>query len=137
GVTHEVTHFRRINREVHARARHQDALTRLSEQALAESDLQSFFDYTVAIVAEILDVELARIFELLPGDAEMLLRAAVGWPPDMVGTAHESTGRQSHAGYALASGQPVILEDIGTETRFDATQMLRDHGIVSGVSTTI
>ncbi|PWT91312.1 MAG: hypothetical protein C5B56_04010 [Proteobacteria bacterium] len=137
GVTREVTQFRHINREVHARTRQQDALMRLSERALAEGDLQSFFDYTVATIAEILDVELAKIFELLPGDAEMLLRSAVGWPPDMVGTAHESTGRQSHAGYALASGQPVILEDVGAETRFSATQMLRDQGIVSGVSTTI
>jgi two-component sensor histidine kinase len=137
GVTRDVTQYRQINREVHARTRQQDALMRLSERAIAEGDLQSFFDYTVAIVAEILDVELAKIFELLPGDAEMLLRAGIGWPPDMIGTAHESTGRQSHAGYALAAGQPVIVEDIEIETRFGATQMLRDQGIVGGVSTTI
>jgi len=45
---------------------------------------------------------------LVPGDAELLLRAGVGWRDGLIGTAHESTGRHSQAGYALASGAPVI-----------------------------
>src|SRR5262249_22500630 len=46
GATRDVTQYRQINREVHARTRQQDALMRLSERALAEGDLQSVFDYT-------------------------------------------------------------------------------------------
>ena len=114
-----------------------EAVARLGERALAESDLQKFFNDVVATAADILDVELRKILELVPGDAEMLLRAGVGWTAEMLGAAHVSTGRESHAGYTLAAGRPVILEDLETETRFPGTQLLRDQGIVSGIAAPI
>ena len=137
GICRDITERLSINREVRVRARQQDALARLGERALAESDLQQFFNDVVATLADILDVELAKILELTPGDGEMLLRAGVGWPSGLVGTAHVSTERHSHAGYALASGRPVIMEDLASETRFLGTQLLRDQGIVSGLCTPI
>ena len=101
------------------------------------SDLQKFFNDVVATAADILDAELRKILELVPGDAEMLLRAGVGWLAEMLGAAHVSTGRESHAGYTLAAGRPVVLEDLETETRFPGTQLLRDQGIVSGIAAPI
>ncbi len=137
GVCQDITERLKINREVRIRARQQEALARLGERALIENDLQKFFDDTVATVADILDVELVKVLELVPGDAELLLRAGTGWRPGQVGKAHESTGRASLAGYALAAGRPVIVEDLATETRFTGPQLLHDHGVVSGVSTPI
>jgi two-component sensor histidine kinase len=133
----DVTERLRINREVGVRARQQEAVARLGERALAETDLPKFFDELVRTVADILDVELVKILELVPGDAELLLRAGIGWPAAMIGTAHVSTGRESHAGYTLASGRPVVMEDLTTETRFPGTQLLRDQAIVSGISAPI
>ena len=137
GVCRDVTERLRINREVRVRGRQQEAVARLGERALAESDLQKFFNDVVATAADILDAELVKILELVPGDAEMLLRAGVGWPAEMLGAAHISTGRESHAGYTLAAGRPVVLEDLETETRFPGTQLLRDQGIVSGIAAPI
>jgi len=137
GLCRDVTERWRIHREVRMRARQQDAVARLSERALVETNLQKFFDETVTTTADILDTELAKILELVPGDAELLLRAGVGWPAAMIGTAHVSTGRESHAGYTLAAGRAVIVDDIATETRFPGTQLLRDQRIVSGLSTPI
>ena len=48
-----------------------------------------------------------------------------------------STGRHSQAGYALASGGPVIVTDLKSETRFEVPALLRDHGVNSGVSVPI
>ncbi len=137
GFCRDITERLRINREVHIRARQQEVLARLGERALVESRLQTFFDEVVATVAGMLDVELVKILELLPGDNELLLRAGVGWREGSVGTAHESTGRASQAGYALAAGRAVIVDDLATETRFNGPQLLRDHGVVSGVTTPI
>jgi PAS domain S-box-containing protein len=137
GICRDITERLRVNREVRIRARQQEALGRLGERALTETNLQKFFDDTAGTVAEILDVELVKILELVPGDAELLLRAGVGWQPGRVGSSHESTGRASQAGYALAAGRPVIVEDLATETRFTGSQLLNDHGVVSGVSTPI
>lgn len=137
GICRDITERLRTFREVGVRARQQDALARLGERALTESDLQAFFNVVVATVAELLDVELVKILELLPGDTELLLRAGAGWRADLIGKATESTGRASQAGYTLAAGRPVVTEDLAAETRFVPPQMHRDHGVVSGVTAPI
>jgi two-component sensor histidine kinase len=119
------------------RASQQETISRLSERALIETDLQVFFDDTVAITARILDVDFVKILELVPGDAELLLRAGVGWKPGLVGHAHVSTVRGSQAGYALTARGPVIVEDLATETRFESPTLLHEHGVVSGLSCSI
>ncbi len=127
----------KLMRELRARARQQEAVARLGEQALAEVDLQKLLEGIVAMVAEILDVEFVKVLELVPGDAELLLRAGTGWTPGLVGAAHETTGRHSQAGYVLASGGPVTVTDLATETRFSSPPLLHDHGVVSGISVPI
>ena len=137
GICRDVTDRQRLLRELRVRAKQQESVARLGERALTETDLQKLFDDVVATVAEILDVEFVKILELVPGDAELLLRAGIGWSAGLVGTAHETTGRHSHAGYALASGGPVIVTDLKSETRFESAALLRDHGVNSGVSVPI
>jgi PAS domain S-box-containing protein len=137
GMCRDVTERLRINREVGVRARQQEALARLGERALVESDLQKFFNEVAGGVAEILDVELVKFLELVPGDAELVLRAGIGWEPELIGKATVSTGRDSQAGYTLASGRPVITEDLRSETRFTGHSLLHDHGVVSGITAPI
>jgi PAS domain S-box-containing protein len=137
GTCRDITERLRVYREVRIRARQQEALARLGERALAESDLQKFFNEVVATVGEIFNVELVKILELLPGDAELLLRAGTGWNPGFVGSAHVSTTRDSQAGYTLASGRPIIVEDLASETRFSGQPLLDEHGVVSGITTPI
>jgi len=134
GICRDVTDRQRLLRELRARAKQQETVARLGERALTEADLQALFEEIVTTIAEILDVEFVKILELEPGDTELLLRAGHGWRPGAVGAAHESTGRHSQAGYALASGGPVIVADLKSETRFEIPALLRDHGVNSGVS---
>jgi two-component sensor histidine kinase len=137
GMCRDVTERLRVNREVRVRARQQETLARLGERALTESDLQKFFNEVVDTIGEILDVEMAKILELMPGDAELLLRAGIGWKAGLLGTANVSTGRDSQAGYTLASGRPVIVENLKAETRFTGQPLLHDHGVVSGITAPI
>ena len=137
GICRDVTDRAKVHHELRVRASQQEAIARLGERALTESDLQKFLDDAVATTAEILDVELVKILELVPGDAELLLRAGVGWKPGFVGTAHVSTGRDTQAGFTLASGGPVIVENLAAETRFSGAPLLREHGAVSGLATPI
>jgi PAS domain S-box-containing protein len=137
GICRDVTERQKLLRELRVRAKQQETVARLSERALTEGTLQTLFDEIGPAIAEILDVEFVKILELLPGDAELLLRAGVGWREGLIGAAHETTGRHSMAGYALASGGPVIVTDLRSETRFEAPALLRDHGVNSGVSVPI
>jgi len=134
GTCRDVTERVRLHRELRIRARQQEAVARLGEHALAESDLQKFFEETVTTIADILDVKYVKILELVPGDAELLLRAGVGWTPGLVGRAHVSTGRDSQAGYTLATAGPVIVDDLASDPRFRGQPILHDHGIVSGLT---
>jgi PAS domain S-box-containing protein len=137
GTARDVSERVYLHRELQLRASQQEAVARLGERALVETDLQTFFDDTATIVSRILAVEFVKILELVPGDAELLLRAGVGWKQGLVGRAHVSTARGSQAGYALSAGGPVIVENLAAETRFDSPTLLRDHGVVSGLSCSI
>jgi len=137
GMCRDVTERLRINREVLVRARQQETLARMSERALTETDLQKFFNEVVETVAEILDTEMVKVLELLPGDAELLLRAGTGWNPGLVGRATVSTARDSQAGYTLASGRPVVADNLKTESRFTGQPLLHDHGALSGLTVPI
>lgn len=137
GVCRDVSDRVRLLRELRARAKQQEAVARLGEQALTEIDLQKLFDDIATTVADILGVEFVKILELVPGDAELLLRAGIGWKPGLIGVAYESTGRHSQAGYALASGGPVTVIDLKSETRFTIPPLLHDHGVTSGISVPI
>ena len=75
GICRDVTDRQKLLRELRARAKQQEIVARLGERALTESDLQTLFDEIVTTIAEILDVEFVKILELVPGDAELLLRA--------------------------------------------------------------
>ncbi|HEV3371089.1 MAG TPA: HWE histidine kinase domain-containing protein [Xanthobacteraceae bacterium] len=134
GLCRDVTDRAKNHRELRIRAKQQEAVARLAAQALTELGLQRFFDDCVKTIADTLDVELVKILELVPGDAELLLRAGTGWKPGLVGTALVSTDRNSQAGYTLASGGPVIVDNLAAETRFGGQPLLSQHGAVSGLT---
>ena len=137
GTCRDVTERVTLHRELRSRASQHEALARLGERALSENDLQKFFDEAVTMIAKLLDVELVKILELVPGDAELLLRSGVGWNQGLVGAACVSTDRSTHAGYTLAAGAPVVVENLATETRFSGAPLLHSHNVVSGISTPI
>jgi PAS domain S-box-containing protein len=134
GICRDVTDRARMHRELRIRASQQEAVARLGAQALTELGLQRFFDDCVKTIADTLDVELVKILELVPGDAELLLRAGTGWRPGLVGTALVSTDRNSQAGFTLAAGGPVTVENLASEARFDGQPLLHQHDVVSGLT---
>jgi sigma-B regulation protein RsbU (phosphoserine phosphatase) len=74
---------------------------------------------------------------LLPAREACLLRSGVGWKPGYIGKATVSISEESQAGYTLASGEPVVIEDLRTEKRFTGPELLLEHGVVSGMSVVI
>ncbi|MFH7026199.1 MAG: response regulator [Heteroscytonema crispum UTEX LB 1556] len=121
---------------LHARIRQQATVAQLGQSALLGKDLSSLMNEAVALVAQNLEVEYCKVLELLPEKDALLLRAGVGWRPGLVNRAIISLDASS-AGYTLLVKQPVIIEDLRTETRFSGSFLLREHGIISGLSVPI
>jgi GAF domain-containing protein len=129
--------LRTAEEELRERIRQQEATGRLGLAALSGMSLPELMDEAVEVVAEVLAVEYCKILELAPDGTALLLRAGVGWKEGLVGTTTVGTNLQSQAGYALISMGPVVVEDLRTENRFEDASLLREHGVVSGLSTTI
>lgn len=117
-----------------ARARQQAAVAELGQQALGNTDLHQLMDRAVALLAQAMEVEYSKLLQLLPDERTLLLVAGVGLHEGLVGQATVDSGPDSQAGYTLASGQPVIVTDLRTETRFTGAPLLHDHFVVSGIS---
>ena len=119
------------------RMRQQALVAELGQRALAGLHLDALCDDAVMKVTVGLQVEFAKVLELVPNAPTLRLRAGVGWKEGAVGQTTVSAGMQSQAGYTLASDQPVVVLDLREETRFNGPTLLHDHGVISGMSVVI
>src|SRR4051794_31484519 len=117
---------------LHDRARQGGALADFGRRALREADPDRLLAEAVALVITTLDVEFAKVLELLPGGTALRLRAGIGWRPGLVGQAEVAAGADSQAGYTLLRDEPVLVEDLRAEARFRGMPFLHEHGGVSG-----
>ena len=114
-----------------SRARQQEVVAELGRQALVDRDLTGLMKSAVQGAAQILDVDRAEILELAPSGEVLVLRAGAGWDEALVGRACVPTGPESPAGCTLESQTPVVVEDLGRETRFRVPGLLASHGAVA------
>src|SRR5947207_1536469 len=118
-------------------ARPDIALVEFGQAALASADLPTLMRQAVALVAHALDVAYSAIWELLPDRGALLLQAGVGWQDGAVGYATVTADATSPAGYTLLTRMPVLVADWASETRFSQPPLLRDHGVICGLSVVI
>ena len=119
-----------IDQTLARHAREHEALARLSQLALREHQLRTLIDEVVRTVSDTLDLELCGVCSVREDEEVLDVIVALG-QPDAPSVLPGGNGTQ--AGYALTMGEPVISEDLRTETRFD-TAPLRRLGLLSGVS---
>lgn len=137
GIYMDITNRKQAEETLEIHAKQQAMLAELSQMALASTDLTALMNSCVTIVAQCLKVQSCKILELLPDNHKLLLRAGVGWQPGLVGKATVSAGINSQAGYTLLSKEPVIVDDLRAETRFNGPPLLHEHQVVSGISVVI
>ncbi len=115
----------------------QEVVAFIGQKALGEYDISTLLNLIIEKTSQTLDVEYGKILELLPDGKSLLLRAGVGWRKGLIGKVTVGAGLDSQAGYTLISKEPVIVEDLRTETRFRGSPLLHEHGIISGMSAVI
>jgi PAS domain S-box-containing protein len=132
----DVSDRHRVEELLRARNHQQAAVARLGQVAISSRDLDEVLSEAVRETAQALGVEFCKILKRLP-DGGLLLRAGTGWREGVVGQLKIPAGAESQAGHTLRAHAPVIVTDLATETRFHPIQLLRDHGVVSGMGVVI
>lgn len=114
------------------------AAAELGQRALLTRDVDDFLGMAVGLVRETLDVEYAGVLHQPAVGEPLVLIAGSGWAKHVrTGETTVPCGHNSQAGCTLLSRETVIVEDLERETRFVASPLLVDHGVVSGMTAVI
>jgi diguanylate cyclase (GGDEF)-like protein len=112
-------------------AHQQSAVARFGQRALEGTDIDELASEASRMIAEVLEIDFGGVLRLLPGGDELLLVSAVGIPADLVGHARVPADYRSQSGYALATGQSIVVNDWSEEKRFQQSDLQADHGMQS------
>lgn len=127
----------RVQDALRQRIRQQAAVAALGRHALAGPHMEDFFRDATRAVATTLDVDLCDLLQR-NGDANtILLRAGIGWYPGLVGAARIPAAADSQANFVLNAEKPLIVTDLAAEKRFEPSELLMDHDVVSCLSVVI
>jgi two-component sensor histidine kinase len=116
-------------RLLETRLRQQEILAELGVLSLQGIPFAQLLDRTVALAAEGLDAEFSKIMEYRPDKGDFVVRAGVGWGPEVVGKATVGADLASPGGFALRTGKPVISNHLEYEKRFRTPALLVTYGI--------
>jgi signal transduction histidine kinase/CheY-like chemotaxis protein/HAMP domain-containing protein len=115
----------------------QTVVSALGQFALVSNDFSALLNQAVLLVTQTLEVEYGSVLELLPDGRNLLLKTGVGWKEGLVGQLTVSADRNTQAGFTLAVGEPVVVEHLPTEPRFGSSPLLKEHGVVSGITVAV
>ncbi|MGQ3094800.1 MAG: PAS domain S-box protein [Roseateles sp.] len=113
------------------RARHSEHLAQLGRFAVDERDPQHLLMQGPAIAAQALEVDAASVLLL---EADRLAFKVVGAFGEMAGTTvgtRMANRPDTPAGHVLAAARPVVVDDLGQESRFEVPQVYLDAGVAS------
>ena len=112
-------------------ARRQRVLADFGEFALRSEDLDDILTEACRLVAETMGTGRAKILEIEHKGRTLLVRAGVGWQPDIVGRLRLPMEEHSSETFSIKAGRPVVTRDIGTEDRFEVPAFMREAGVVA------
>ncbi|SDN66811.1 Two-component sensor histidine kinase, contains HisKA and HATPase domains [Methylobacterium phyllostachyos] len=119
------------------RLRQQIILSEFGVEALRGTDVDHLLQRAAELCAEGMGAEFCKALEYKPGADTLLVRAGVGWGPDVIGKARVGADLASPAGFALKTGRPVISNHLADETRFRTPQLMAEHGIRRAINVLI
>src|SRR4051794_21484719 len=136
-ITRDLRESKRAEAAREATARQQGAVATLGMKALTgDLAIELLLEEAVTLVARTLEVRYATVGELVDDDV-VVLRAGTGWPREAIDTAPAPAGRGSFAGYTLLAAEPVVSDDVTSDSRFAPSQLLDTPTPKSGAGVVI
>jgi PAS domain S-box-containing protein len=119
------------------RLRQQELISAFGLFALTQDAPAAILQEACRLAAEGMRTRFAKVLKRLSDAEGFLISAGVGWRPGVVGHARIPGGLGSAAGYALITCEPVISNELATESRFRPVPLLVEHGIVRAINVVI
>jgi diguanylate cyclase (GGDEF)-like protein/PAS domain S-box-containing protein len=116
-LARDITERTRATHQLARQARQQNAMAELGRFALESHDVSMLMTEAVATATDTLGVDVTGVLELDAAGETLSVLAADG-VPEQTRAEPTSLGENSLAEHVLRTGEPVIVEDMATETRF-------------------
>jgi two-component sensor histidine kinase len=111
------------------RLRQQRILAEFGMAALRSRDISAMLQNATVLAARGMATRYCKFLSAPDRNRRMRVEAGVGWRPGVVGTASLGADNESPAGFAFASGEPVISNHLEAEERFRTPDLMAEHGI--------
>jgi hypothetical protein len=119
------------------RLRQQTILSEFGVEALRSRDLNALLQRATELCAQGMGTSLCKLLHYCPDTNDLLLRAGVGWEAGAVGHETFGTDLASPAGYALKTGDAVISNHLGGESRFRTPALMARHAVKRAINVVI
>ena len=116
------------------RAHQQTAVAALGQFTLSTLDFPAIMNQAMMLTSQTLEVDYCSILEWRETENEFRLVAGTGWPEGSLGRATIPGGIKTQAGYALLTGEPVLVQDINREPRFKPAPFFVKCGIMTSLA---
>ncbi|MCB1120719.1 MAG: PAS domain S-box protein [Verrucomicrobiae bacterium] len=133
----DITARIRLEKELKSRSERQTALRTLSQNFIKDIELPQYFDDSMRIIEQSLELKFAVILEYREKQDVLSLRNGTDAARPLVDRYQTSVGKHSLYTFTLRSSQAVVVDDLPTEQRFSCPPLFADHHLVSGVSVLI
>jgi two-component sensor histidine kinase/putative methionine-R-sulfoxide reductase with GAF domain len=117
--------------------RQRRALADFGTLALQEVDLDKLLTEAARLCAEGLKVPYCKVLEYREPEQDLIVRAGVGWEPDVVGRALARADASNPGGEAFITRRPVIIKDVNAVAGFVLPEIYPQHDIVASVNVVI
>lgn len=131
---HDINEIKQLSERAQIREHQQVIVAKLGMLALNDASIDNLMHQTVRQVAHVFDADYCKVLRYQPEENNLLMVAGVGWNGDLVGKATVTDDLNSQAGYTLSVSEPVIVDNLKNEKRFQGPQLLSDHHVISGMS---
>lgn len=123
--------------DVDQMVRRQRILADFGDFALRSENLDDVLMEACRLVGDALETGRAKILEIEHDDQTLLVRAGVGWKPDIVGALRLPMREHSSETFSITARRPVITQDIRIENRFEVPAFMMEAGVVALVNVPI
>ena len=130
-VFQDITELKELSQRAEGREKQQAVVAKLGVMALSGAQPDELIHQAVRQIAHVLDADFSKALAYQPDNNHLLMVSGIGWQEGLVGNASLPVEQDSLAGYTFLSKEPVIVKRLDQDKRFIASDLLKDHKVVS------